>query len=93
MGVLMTVHVAHINALHMSPADFAAAKDREFSIMILANEIKDAHDRDVDMSSEEAALCYFLNNRIYFYSQIKDILTPAFDLARETIAAAAEGLR
>lgn len=91
----MSVHVALVNELHFSPADFVAAKERETTIREMAAHLVAGATGPLDLDSERDVICYLKCHtpEQYRASVITSHMDAAVHLARETIAAAAEGLR
>lgn len=89
------MHVALVNGLHFSPANFVAAKERENTIREMAADLVAETSRKLDLSSDRdvAEFLYHRASRPYGWPTIRDHTEAAVHLARETIAAAAEGLR
>lgn len=88
-------HVALVNGLHFSPADFAAAKDRENLIRRMAHDLVAETGRGLDLSSDPDVALFLFDgaSEKYGWKSIRANTEAAVHLARETIAAAAEGLR
>jgi len=91
----MSVHVARVNGLHFSPADFVAAKERERTIREMAHHLVAGAGGALDLSSDTDVIRYLKceTPEQYRASVITSHMDAAVHLARETIAAAAEGLR
>lgn len=91
----MTVHVALVNGLHFSPADFVKAKERESTIREMAADLVAETGRGLDLKCEQDVAQFLFDraSRPYGWPTIRDHTEAAVHLARETIAVAAEGLR
>lgn len=91
----MSIHVALVNELGFSPADFVKAKERENIIREMARDLVAETGRKLDLSSDMDVADFLFNraSRHYGWPTIRDHTEAAVHLARETIAAAAEGLR
>jgi len=91
----MTLHVALVNGLHFSPADFVAAKERERTIREMAAHLVAGARGPLDLSSDLDVIRYLKceTPEQYRVAEITSHIDAAVALARETIAAAAEGLR
>lgn len=91
----MKPHIATINGLHFSPADFVKAKEREQTIRDMARDLVAAAYGKLDLRKDEDVVKFLFNDasRPWGWPLIRDHATAATHLARETIAAAAEGLR
>lgn len=89
----MNIHVARVNELGFSPADFVAAKERERKINEMASDLVAGALGPLDLSSDPDVVFYLIDNVRWKWPDVRDHLTAALDVARQTIAAAAEGLR
>lgn len=92
---MMSVHIARVNELHFSPADFVAAKEREQTIRDMAAHLVAGATGPLDLDNERDVICYLKCHtpEQYRAAVITSHMDAAVHLARETIAAAAEGLR
>lgn len=95
MGDLMGIHVALVNELGFSPSDFVAAKERERTIREMAMHLVAGAGGALDLSSDIDVIRYLKceTPNQYRIPVITSHIDAAVSLARETIAAAAEGLR
>lgn len=95
MGNLMSIHIAQVNELGFSPADFALAKERENTIRRMAHDLVAETGCGLDLSSEPDVALFLFDraSEKYGWKNIRAHTDAAVYLARETIAAAAEGLR
>lgn len=91
----MTLHIATVNGLHFSPADFVKAKERENTIRQMAHDLVAETGRGLDLSSEPDVALFLFDraSEKYGWKVIRAHTEAAVHLARETIACAAEGLR
>ena len=91
----MNLHVALVNELGFSPADFVAAKERESLIRRMAHDLVAETGRGLDLSSEPDVALFLFDgaSEKFGWKAIRAHTDAAVWLARETIAAAAEGLR
>lgn len=87
------MHVALVNGLHFSPADFVAAKERENTIREMAHDLVAGATGPLDLKKDEDVVFYLIDVARWKYAVVHDHLDAAMDLALQTIAAAAEGLR
>lgn len=95
MGDLMGIHVARVNDLGFSPADFVAAKARENTIKEMAMHLVAGAAGALDLTCDRDVIRYLKceTPEQYRIAEITSHIDAAVALARETIAAAAEGLR
>lgn len=92
---MSAMHVALVNEYGFSPADFVAAKERENTIREMAAHLVAAAMGPLDLESDFDVIRYLKEETPEQYRAV--VITSHMDaaryLARETIAAAAEGLR
>lgn len=91
----MNLHVSQINGFHMSPADFAKANDRDTVVREMAENLVAGEKGGLDLSSDGDVIRYLMFHTPEQYSSgfVTTHMYAAIHVARETIAAAAEGLR
>ncbi len=91
----MSTHVARVHELGFSPADFVVAKERENTIREMAMHLVAGAAGALDLSSDIDVIRYLKceTPNQYRIPVITSHIDAAVSLARETIAAAAEGLR
>jgi len=91
----MSIHVARVNELGFSPADFVIAKERENTIREMAMHLVAGAAGALDLSSDLDVIRYLKceTPNQYRIPVITSHIDAAVSLACETIAAAAEGLR
>lgn len=90
----MKPHIATINGLHFSPADFVIAKERENTIREMAMHLVAGATGPLDLDCDQDVIQYLRETpERYRAHVIMAHVDAAVHLARETIAAAAEGLR
>lgn len=91
----MSIHVARVNELGFSPADFVIAKERENTIREMAMHLVAGAAGALDLSSDLDVIRYLKceTPNQYRIPVITSHIDADVSLACETIAAAAEGLR